>query len=254
MLRQWWPGWFADGHAHDEFIDSAELAWPRERSRMSVHLHRDMENLQRMVLGLSASAEEMIDKATRVLCERRFDDAASVIAMDSLVDQREVAIEEECLKMLALHQPVASDLRRIAAVLKINNDVERIADLAVNIAQRAQCLAEFPEFVVPDRVSKMVDLTTQMVRGSMDAFVNLDAHAARRIIRLDDTVDQLNRDIIDELQTQMQHSPQAVPPSLHCFSAARHVERIADHAVNIAEDVIYLAEGDIVRHRHMAEA
>jgi phosphate transport system protein len=221
---------------------------------MSVHLHRDMENLQRMVLGLSAVAEEMIDRSRRVFCERKYDEAAAVIGMDSEVDEREVAIEEECLKMLALHQPVASDLRRIAAVLKINNDIERIADLAVNIAQRAQCLADFPEFVVPERVVQMVDLTTQMVRSALDSFVNLDAQAARRIIRLDDTVDQHNREIIDELETQMQERPQSVAACLHCFSAVRHVERIADHAVNIAEDVIYLAEGAIVRHRHASES
>lgn len=221
---------------------------------MSVHLHRDMENLQKMVLGLSAVAEEMIDRARRVFCERKFDEANAVIAMDSEVDEREVAIEEECLKMLALHQPVASDLRRIAAVLKINNDIERIADLAVNIAQRSQCLADFPEFVVPERVVQMVDLTTQMVRSVMDTFVNLDAQAARRIIRLDDTVDQHNREIIDDLQGQMQERPQSVAACLHCFSAVRHVERIADHAVSIAEDVIYLAEGAIVRHRHASES
>lgn len=221
---------------------------------MSVHLHRDMENLQKRVLALSAVAEEMIDRARRVFCERKFDEAAAVIAMDSEVDEREVAIEEECLKILALHQPVASDLRRIAAVLKINNDIERIADLAVNIAQRSQCLAEFPEFVVPERVLQMVDLTTQMVRSALDSFVNLDAQAARRVIRLDDTVDQHNREIIDDLQTQMQQQPQSVAACLHCFSAVRHVERIADHAVNIGEDVIYLAEGAIVRHRHASES
>jgi phosphate transport system protein len=221
---------------------------------MSVHLHRDMENLQKMVLALSAVAEEMIDRARRVFCERKYDEAVAVIAMDSEVDEREVAIEEECLKMLALHQPVASDLRRIAAVLKINNDIERIADLAVNISQRSQCLADYPEFVVPEQVVQMVDLTTQMVRSSLDSFVNNDAQAARRIIRLDDTVDQHNREIIDELEAQMQENPKRVVAGLHCFSAVRHVERIADHAVSIAEDVIYLAEGDIVRHRHASES
>ena len=121
-------------------------------------------------------------------------------------------------------------------MLKINNDIERIADLAVNIAQRAQCLAEFPEFVVPDRVVQMVDLTTQMVRGALNAFVNLDAGSARRIIRLDDTVDQHNREIIEDLQTQMQQRPQAVAACLHCFSAVRHVERIADRADAITID------------------
>ena len=220
---------------------------------MSLHLHRDVENLQGLVLSMSALVEDMIDRATRVLCERRFDDAADVIAADSAVDAREVAIEEECLKILALHQPVASDLRRITSIMKINNDLERIADLAVNIADRARCLAEYPAFVVPDRVEQMVDLTTQMVRGVLNAFVHLDVAASRRIIRIDDQVDTLNREVIQELQAGMHENPHSIEPALHCFSAVRHVERIADHAVNIAEDVIYLVEGEIIRHRYESE-
>lgn len=219
---------------------------------MHIHFHRDVERLNRMVLSLSAVVEEMIDRAARVLVERRFDDASAIIDTDNTVDGQEVAIEEECLKMLALHQPVASDLRRIAAVLKINCDLERIGDLAVNIAQRAQCLAQSPEFVVPDRVSQMVDLASEMVRGSLNSFVSLDANNARRIVRLDDTVDAYNREIISELQATMQRQSHLVEPALHCFSAVRHVERIADHAVNIAQDVVYLVEGDIIRHHHDA--
>ena len=201
---------------------------------------------------MSAIVEEMIDKATLSLSERRIDLTAEVIKSDDLVDQREVKIEEECLKMLALHQPVAIDLRRVATVLKVNNDLERIADLAVNIAERSQNIDEYPDFPVPEMVSHMVALTTQMVRSSLDAFVNLDAAAARRIMMLDDDVDLHNRHVIEELQLIMQTRPELVPPALHCFSAARHIERIADHATNIAEDVIYLVEGDIVRHRNQS--
>jgi phosphate transport system protein len=137
--------------------------------------------------------------------------------------------------------------------MKVNNDLERIADLAVSIAQRAQAVDEFPAFAIPDRLPRMVVLATEMVRGAMNAFVNMDTAAARRIIAMDRTVDQYNRDIIGEIQTMMQTKPESVPPALHCFSAVRHIERIADHATNIAEDVIYLAEGDIVRHRHTPE-
>jgi phosphate transport system protein len=158
-------------------------------------------------------------------------------------------VEEECLKMLALHQPVAVDLRRIATVLKVNADLERIADLAVSIAQRAVAMDEFPAFPIPGPLRPMVLLATQMVRGAMNALVNTDNAAARRIIAMDKTVDQYNRDIIDELQALMQKRPEAVPAAVNCFSAVRHIERIADHATNIAEDVIYLVEGDIVRHR-----
>lgn len=225
---------------------------PGGRGKMSLHLHRDMENLQHLVLSMSTLVEDMIVRATRILCERRFDDAAEVIAADVQVDNQEVAIEEECLKILALHQPVATDLRRVTSVMKINNDLERIADLAVNIADRARNLAAVPQFVVPDRVEQMVTLATQMVHSVLDAFVRLNAQEAKRIIRLDDTVDSLNRDIILELQDTMKREPALVEPALHCFSAVRHVERIADHAVSIGEDVIYLVEGAIIRHRHQA--
>jgi phosphate transport system protein len=220
---------------------------------MSKHLQRDIDLLNTELLNISSMVEEMIDKATQALADRRFDLADEVVKSDEFVDQHEVHVEEECLKILALHQPVAVDLRRIATVMKVNNDLERIADLAVSIAQRAQAVDEFPAFTIPDRVPRMVVLATEMVRGAMNAFVNMDTAAARRIIAMDRTVDQYNRDIISEIQTLMQTKPESVPPALHCFSAVRHIERIADHATNIAEDVIYLAEGDIVRHRHAPE-
>lgn len=220
---------------------------------MSKHLQRDIDSLNRELLNVSSMVEEMIDKATQALASRRLDLADEVVNSDEYVDRHEVHVEEECLKMLALHQPVAVDLRRIATVMKVNADLERIADLAVSIAQRAQAMDEYPAFVIPDRLPSMVALATQMVRGVMNAFVNMDNSEARRIIAMDRAVDQLNRDIIAELQTTMQKRPDAVPAALHCFSAVRHIERIADHATNIAEDVIYLAEGDIVRHRHEPE-
>lgn len=216
---------------------------------MTKHLQRDMENVHRDILSLSALVEEMIGNAARALSERRAELAAEVIDTDRDVDQREVHIEEECLKMLALHQPVAVDLRRIATVLKVNNDLERIADLAVNIAERSRSIDEYPAFPIPAKLQRMVALATQMVRGVLDAFVNLDTQQARRIMLLDDEVDQLNVDIIDELRTQMRSGGNLVEPALHCFSASRHIERIADHATNIAEDVVYLVEGEIVRHR-----
>src|SRR3954469_3271264 len=220
---------------------------------MSKHLQRDIDSLNTELLNIWSMVEEMNYKATQALAHRRYDLADEVVKSDPFVDQHEVHVEEECLKILALHQPVAVDLRRIATVMKVNNDLERIADLAVSIAQRAQAVDEFPAFAIPDRLPRMVVLATEMVRGAMNAFVNMDTAAARRIIAMDRTVDQYNRDIIAELQTLMQTQPEAVPPALHSFSAVRHLERIADHATNIAEDVIYLAEGDIVRHRHELE-
>ena len=218
---------------------------------MTKHLHRDLEAVHQEILSLSAMVEGMIDQATTALLDRKHDIATTVIASDEKVDRREVRIEEDCLKILALHQPVAIDLRRIATVMKVNNDLERIADLAVNIAERALALDNFLQFPVPKKLKSMVSMSTQMVRNALDAFVVLDASAARSVLSMDDAIDELNLEIIRELQSLIQQQPDLVVPALHCFSASRHIERIGDHATNIAEDVIYLVEGDIVRHQHL---
>jgi phosphate transport system protein len=225
--------------------------WAKE-DFMSKHLERDLENLQRDILALAASVEEAIHKAIRSLQNRDVDLANDVINGDDKIDQEENAIEEECLKMLALHQPVAVDLRRVSACLMINTDLERMADLAEDIAERAIALSKPPLLPIPDKLQRMTDLTTSMVRQSLDAFVNLDTRLARTVCRLDDEVDRHNNDIIQELIQVMKEKPTMVEPGLSLFSATRHLERIADHATNIAEEVIYLAEGEIVRHRPTA--
>ena len=219
---------------------------------MSKHLERDLDNLQRGILALAASVEEAVQKAIRALQQRDTRLANQVIEGDSAIDQEENHVEEECLKILALHQPVAIDLRRITAALKINTDLERMGDLAEDIAERALQLAEPPFIDVPQDLQRMTDLTATMVRQSLDAFVNLDTRLARLVCRLDDEVDRFNRDIIEELIGAMRRAPELVQPALSMFSAVRHLERIADHATNIAEDVIYLVEGEIVRHRPAA--
>jgi phosphate transport system protein len=219
---------------------------------MSKHLERDLDDLQRDILAQAAMVEEAIHMAIRALQDRDESLAQQVIAGDSRIDEEENHLEEECLKILALHQPVAVDLRRIAAALLINVDLERMADLAENIAERALVLCRPPLIPVPEKLQRMTDLTTSMVRQSLDAFVNLDAHLARVVCRLDDEVDRHNDAIIQELIGTMQKSPEFVEPGLSLFSATRHLERIADHATNIAEDVIYLVEGEIVSHRPLA--
>jgi phosphate transport system protein len=219
---------------------------------MSKHLERDLDNLQRDILTQAASVEEAIHKAIRALQARNAALAQQVIDGDAEIDEEENHVEEECLKILALHQPVAVDLRRIAAAMMINVDLERMADLAEDIAERAVYLSRLPFFPIPERLQRMTDLTTLMVRQSLDAFVNMDARLARSVCRLDDEVDRYNNEIIDELIHVMQKSPEMVEPGLSMFSAVRHLERIADHATNIAEDVIYLVEGEIVRHRPAA--
>jgi len=215
---------------------------------MSKHLQRDLDTLQQDLLALASSVEEALHKAIRALQDQEATLARKVIDGDAQIDEEENLIEEECLKILALHQPVAIDLRRIAAALKINNELERMADLAEDIADRALHLAGYPALPIPEKLQRMTDLTTTMVRQSLDAFVNLDPRQARRVCRLDDEVDRYNNDIIQELIVMMQASPAMLEPGLSLFSATRHLERIADHATNIAEDVVYLVEGVIIRH------
>jgi phosphate transport system protein len=219
---------------------------------MSKHLERDLDNLQRDLLQLAASVEDAIHKAIHSLKDRDAVLAEEVIEGDAQIDSDENHVEEECLKILALHQPVAVDLRRIAAALKINTELERMADLAEDIAERAERLAQLPVLPMPAKLQRMTDLTVSMVRQSLDAFVHLDARLARTVCRLDDEVDRYNHEIIDELIRTMKSSPEMVEPGLSLFSAVRHLERIADHATNIAEDVVYLAEGEIIRHRPAA--
>src|ERR1700751_4796102 len=172
---------------------------------MSKHFHRDMDDLQQDLLALAASVEEAIHKAIRALQERDAGLARQVIDGDNQIDQEENHVEEEGLKILALHQPVAVDLRRITAALKINTDLERMADLAEDIAERAIQLARLPLVPVPDNLQRMTDMPASMVHKSLDSFVNLDVRLARSVCRLDDEVDQYNKDIIDELVESMQN-------------------------------------------------
>jgi phosphate transport system protein len=216
---------------------------------MSKHLQRDLDTLQRDLLTLAASVEEAIHLAIRALQDYNAELARQVIAGDGQIDAEENHIEEDALKILALHQPVAVDLRRTAAALKINSELERMADLAEDIAERAVRLSELRAIPIPAKLQQMTDLTTTMVRQSLDSFVNLDTREARRVCRLDDEVDHYNEEIIQELLQLMQSSSEMVEPGLSLFSATRHLERIADHATNIAEDVVYLVEGEIIRHR-----
>jgi phosphate transport system protein len=220
---------------------------------MPLHLQRDLDNLQRELLTEAGLVEEAVHKTVKALQLRDADLARQVIAGDPRIDQEENHVEEMALKILALHQPVAIDLRRIAAALKINTDLERMADLAEDIAERVLHLASLPPIPIPDKLQAMTDLATSMVRESLDSFVNLDTRQARRVCRLDDEVDRYNHDIIEELVQLMQSSPDHIEQGLSLFSATRHLERIADHATNIAEDVVYLVEGEIVRHRPLDE-
>src|SRR5262249_45416655 len=197
---------------------------------MSKHLQRDLENLQQELLLLSASVEEAIHKAIRALQSRDRRLAEQVILGDTAIDERENHIEEECLKIIALHQPVAIDLRLITAALKINTELERMADLAEDLCERVLQISEPPLISIPEKLQRMTDLTTTMVRQSLDAFVNLDVRLARRVCRLDDEIDRLNVEIIEETMRLMEQTPAMVAQGLSLFSATPPLERVAHPA------------------------
>lgn len=212
---------------------------------------RDLDRITVAILRLATLVEERIFDAVRALCDRRPDLADGVIDGDVVIDQLEVCIEEDCLAFLAKHDPVAGDLRRIAAVLKVNHELERMADEAVSIAQRALALSGLPPTIpVPEELEAMTSQVVAMVRGSLDAFVDSDAAGACNVIDSDDDVDRSCRHLIDVTKEIIRKDPSALDVGLHLFSAASHLERIADHATNIAEEVVYLSVGSIIRHRH----
>jgi phosphate transport system protein len=174
--------------------------------------------------------------------------ADQIIKRDREINETEVDIEEECLKVLALHQPVAVDLRFIIAVIKINNELERIGDQAVNIAQRVQVIAKRPKPPFWFDYSEMGEKAQKMLRMSLDALVNLDVDLAYRVITMDDEVDQIKREAYDKIKQAIQDLPERVGYYINLLLISRHLERLADHATNIAEEVIYLVEGEIFRH------
>ena len=215
---------------------------------MSKHFDRAITTLRTDLVDQFGIVEQMIGLSVRSLVERRPDLAKQVIASDDQVDANDVRIEEECLKLLALHQPVSADLRWLITAVKINGDLERMADLACNIAERSQSLDFFPLFRVPDDLTPMVHSVIEMVRLALDSFLDGDAELATKVIESDQQVDRLNVELIDELHQLMRDDSEQVEAAVHCFSASRHLERIADMATHVAEETVYLVTGEIIRH------
>jgi len=216
---------------------------------MSIHLQREIEKLKKCLLSLCAVVEDQVQMAIEAFLQRDETVALVVERRDSEVDQREVEVEEECLKMLALYQPVATDLRLIVAVLKINNDLEEIGDLAVNIARKAAAVAAEPPLDVPLDIAGMWKKVQTMLRDSLDALVNTDAQLAEAVYGRDDEVDRMKHEMRMEIEAAARRHPELMGRLLKFLAVARNLERIADYSVNIAEDVIYMVNGAIVRHR-----
>lgn len=216
---------------------------------MTAHMKREIEKLKARLLEVSAAAEKNLCLAVESLREKDSGLAKKVIDGDIEIDHMEVDVEEECLKILALHQPVAVDLRFVITVLKINNDLERIGDLAVNIAERSEFLARQREIDIPQEIYAMAEKAQSMLTRSLDALVDMDCKLAHDVCADDDEVDAINRQMYLIVQDKIRAHTGQTEVLIHLLSASRHLERIADYATNIAEDVIYMVEGKIVRHR-----
>ena len=209
----------------------------------------ELERLEKQLLTLTAVVEESVQQSIKALSGHDRELAEKVIANDKQINRLEVDLEEECLKVLALHQPVANDLRMVVAILKINNDLERIADQAVNICERALAVMDAPgKFICPLELDVMAKKVIDMLEKSLDSLVNADLELARTVLDLDDEVDTIHSQNYRSFKDYVREHPESVDAVLNFLTVSRHLERVADLATNIAEDVIYLNKGEIVRH------
>lgn len=215
---------------------------------MTKHFRRELENVKKRILTLGSLVEDRVREAVQAVERIDAELAERIVKTDYEIDEMEIEIEEECLKILALHQPVAVDLRFIIAVIKINNELERIGDQAVNIGQRVMTIAKRPKPPFSYDYSDMGEKVQRMLKMSLDSLVNLDVDLAYKVITLDDEVDQIKNDAYDRIKQAIRELPERVGYYINLLLISRHLERLADHATNIAEEVVYLVEGEIYRH------
>jgi phosphate transport system protein len=213
------------------------------------HFHRELDKIKKMILSLGALVEKRVHQIKQAVEDRDAATAKEVIHLDHEIDQMEVDIEEECLKIIALHQPVATDLRFLIAVIKINNDLERIGDQVVNIAQRIVSIAKVPTAPYNFDYSEMANKAESMLRMSLDSLVNQDLDDAIKVLHLDDEVDDIKNKAYDRIKKAIADGvTDDIGYMINLLLISRHIERLADHATNIAEEVVYMIEGEIVRH------
>jgi phosphate transport system protein len=224
--------------------------WDNERVTVGRNFLRDMEGLWSEVLKLAAVVEDALNQSIHALCDGRAEQANALKGRKRAVDRWEIQIERECVRVLALHQPVASDLRRVAAILKINGDLERLSDLARNIAKRVKKLAADPQaFPIPQSLENLALEALSQIHSSLDALTQSNVSRAQAVIAADQRVDHDYRAVQKQLKAEIVNNPDRIDTWLRLVSTARNLERIADHATKIAESVIYLKHGEILRHR-----
>jgi phosphate transport system protein len=215
---------------------------------MQRHFEQELQDLKEKILRMGGLVEEQVQGALRALTERDSDLARKIIANDRLVNTLDVEVDEESLRLLALQQPAARDLRFITTAMKISTELERISDLAENICERTIELNEEPQLKPYIEIPRMANWSLRMVKESLDAFVNHDAGLARKVCTDDDFVDDLTHQLFRELLSFMLENPQTITRAIRITFIAKYLERIADHATNVAELVVYMVEGKIIRH------
>ena len=215
---------------------------------MAKHLQKELDKLKIKLLSLGAAVEESVQKSVKSVLSRDIILAKEILDSDELIDKLEVEVEEEALKILALYQPVANDLRMVVAILKINNDLERIGDLSVNIAEQSYFLGQQKNLQLPFDFHTMADKTAKMLKKSLDSLVQVDADLAYEVCYSDDEVDKIHRGLYPTIYSEIKKDPNNVEIMIRFLSMSRNMERIADYTTNIAEDVIYMINGSIVRH------
>ncbi|HEU4569855.1 MAG TPA: phosphate signaling complex protein PhoU [Gemmatimonadales bacterium] len=212
------------------------------------HFHEDLDHVKVRLLSMSGEAEAALALAVDALVQRDPAKARQVIANDRAIDDLEVEIEEQCIDLLALHQPMASDLRMLTSALKIANDLERVGDHAVNIAQSAERLAQSRPITPEPEILEMARLAREMLAAALEAFIRGDAAAGRDVCRRDDQVDALHRSVFRILLTHMMEDAHMIGAGMELFLVSRNLERVADLATNIGEDVVFLVEGKSIKH------
>ena len=216
---------------------------------MAKHLEKELERLKKLIYGLCARVDENLELAVKSFQEADIELATKIMLDDQKIDEMEVEVEEECLKALALYQPVAIDLRFIIAVMKMNSDLERIGDLAADIAKNGIAINKAKKPKVPLDLHQMTYLVKSTVRKSLDALINIDTYLAREVIRQDEEINDMKAEMKAEIIEALKREPELAESLITMLSITHRLERIGDHACNIAEDVIYMVEADIVRHK-----
>jgi len=217
---------------------------------MSVHLQRQVEKVKKLVIGLGEEVEQAVQRAVTAVETRDANLARRVIENDTVIDQMEIDVEEECLHTLSVYQPVAMDLRYVVAVLKMNNDLERIADCASNICEQVVLLSREKPVDIEPFLDGMAEQVLHMMREALESLIAVDTDRAQRVIAADDRVDAIHRRMYELVETAMREHTDQIPQLIHLINISRQMERIADQATNIAEDVLYMAKGQILRHQH----